>query len=51
MEKNEKEPTLMIKCPDGSQIIIYQELSESYIKELVDEFTKREGVVVTKSGQ
>jgi (2Fe-2S) ferredoxin len=49
MQQEKQEPTLIIDSPDGSQIRIYQQLSESYIHELVDEFTKKEGVVNNKA--
>lgn len=50
MQQEKQEPILIIVSPDGSQLRIYQDLSENYIRELVDEFTKREGVVIRKRG-
>lgn len=41
-EKNEKEPTLVIECPNGEIIRIYQELSPEYIKELIAVFSEKE---------
>jgi len=37
-----KQPTLVIECPNGQVIRIYQELSPEYIKELIAVFTEKE---------
>ncbi|MDR6784582.1 hypothetical protein [Pedobacter africanus] len=50
MQQEKQEPTLIIDSPDGSQLRIYQDLSESYVKEVVNEFIKHKGGVIRKPG-
>ncbi len=41
-DNSEKQPTLVIECPNGEFIRIYQEVSPEYIKELVAVFSAKE---------
>jgi len=38
--KDDRLPTIVIECDNGTVIRIYQELSEEYIRELIAEFRK-----------
>jgi len=40
-QKDKRNPTLIIECQDETSIKIYEQLSERYITELIEEF--REG--------
>lgn len=40
-ENNEKQPTIVIECPNGEIIRIYQEVSTEYLKELIAVFTEK----------
>lgn len=48
MQQEKQEPILIIDRPDGSQLRLYKELSEDYVKTLIDEFIQKDGAVVIK---
>lgn len=48
MQQEKQEPILIIDSPDGSQLRLYQELSDNYAKKLIEEFMNREGAVIRK---
>ncbi|WP_159451678.1 hypothetical protein [Pedobacter africanus] len=50
MQQEKQEPILIIDRPDGSQLRLYQELSDDYAKKLIEEFMKQEGAIIRKPG-
>lgn len=50
MQQEKQEPILIIDRPDGSQLRLYQELSDNYAKKLIEEFMNQEGTIIRKPG-